>query len=587
MRRVFAVGLVAAVCAAACAGSGAPATSTSRPVVRTTTTEPPVSDESTTTATQPPTPQYGGTVVIGDDQEPMTLNPFADVGGSDFSVSLIGQAHLAGVYDIDATTLTLVPELVTELPSVGNGGVVVNPDGTMTVRYQIRDEAVWSDGVPITGDDLAFTLSVMLEQNAATGVIDEIPYEVVSTETGDKTLAVVFAGPTVAYETLFPVVIPKHAAEGSNLTEDWNDTVWPSAGPFVLAEWQRGEYLRLVRNENYWKTDPETGAQLPYLDEVIFRFIPETESLVYSFTQRELDVISPPPATDIVERLRELESAGAEVQVKPGPIWEHLNFQYGPNNPNPESLNQYAAYRQAIAYAIDAERLAGLVGWEAISSMLTPEIEDGPWTQYAQNLDKARDLVAEACAEAGRDCTADPPTMILATSSNAEERPRIAAELIDVLGVVGIEVELQLEDSQILFGETLDQGTWDAGWWAWVSRPGAAGFISMLDLVDPDGAPPEGVNYYRWGTPDSSVNGDAVARVREILASVRETVDPEQLVALARAAEEILADDAVLIPIGSRVVVGAVWADKVRGFEMNTSIAGHTWNIESWFRIDL
>jgi ABC-type transport system substrate-binding protein len=83
------------------------------------------------------------------------------------------------------------------------------------------------------------------------------------------------------------------------------------------------------------------------------------------------------------------------------------------------------------------------------------------------------------------------------------------------------------------------------------------------------------------------VNGDAVVRFREILASARDTVDPEQLVALARAAEEVLADDAVLIPIGSRVVVGAVWADKVSGFEMNTSAAGHTWNIEFWFRIDL
>jgi len=583
MRRVFAVCVVAAI-VAACAGAGDTGTSTTRPVMRTTTTDE-VVDESTTT-TAPPTPQHGGTVVIGSDQEPSTLNPFTQ-GGNDGIVSVIGQTHLAGVYDIAATTLTLVPELVTELPSAGNGGVVVNEDGTMTVRYQIRDEAVWSDGVPITGDDLAYTASVLVDRLAADETIEEVPYEIVGTEAAGKTFTIVFATPTVAYETMFPVVMPRHAVVGSDIDEDWNDSMWPSAGPFVLAEWQKGEYLRLARNDNYWKTDSETGARLPYLDEVIFRFIPDTEALMYSFTQREVDVINPPPATEIVERLRDLESAGAEVQVKPGPVWEHLNFQFGPNNRNPESLNAYAKYRRAIAYAIDAERLAELVGWEPITSMLSPETEGGPWSQYTQNLDKARDLVGEACAEAERDCSTNPPTMVFSTTSNAEARPRIATELVEVLGEVGIEVELELEDSQVFFGETLDEGTWDAGLWAWVASPGAAGFTSLLDFVDPDGAPPDGANYYRWGTPDSSVNGDAVVRFREILASARDTVDPEQLVALARAAEEVLADDAVLIPIGSRVVVGAVWADKVSGFEMNTSAAGHTWNIEFWFRIDL
>ena len=55
----------------------------------------------------------------------------------------------AGVQEIDGFTLELIPELVTELPTVDNGGVVVNDDGTMTVSYTIRDEAVWSDGTPI------------------------------------------------------------------------------------------------------------------------------------------------------------------------------------------------------------------------------------------------------------------------------------------------------------------------------------------------------------------------------------------------------------------------------------------------------
>ena len=64
---------------------------------------------------------------------------------------------------------------------------------------------------------------------------------------------------------------------------DWNDTMWASGGPFIFSEWQKGEFITLVRNDNYWKTDPTTGQALPYLDSVTFKFIPETESIINAF----------------------------------------------------------------------------------------------------------------------------------------------------------------------------------------------------------------------------------------------------------------------------------------------------------------
>ncbi len=588
MRRIFAALCAVAIVAGSCGGDTEEPAATTARVTSTateapTTTEATTTTESTTSTTAAPTYAVGGSVVIGDDQEPITLNPYA-VDGDHFITSIIGQAHLAGAYDIDGTTLELIPELLTELPSVGNGGVTVNDDGTMTVRYQIRDEATWSDGIPISGSDFEFTLDVMLNRRD-----EDIDYwfDVVSTEADEKTFAFTLAAPSAMYETMFPVVIPKHAVDDSDFLADWNDQMWPAAGPFVFEEWQRGEYIRLSRNNHYWKFDQESGIQLPYLDAVEFRFIPETDSLVYSFTQRELDVIQPPPAPDTVGRLQELESAGAEVQVKAGPVWEHLNFQFGPDNRNADSFNQHTAFRQAIGYAIDSEALAHLVGWIPIGSMLSPWTSEGPWDQYGQDLVKARELLAQACDEAGRDCEANPPVMIFSTTSNADERPRIADNLKTVLGAVGIEVELQLEDSQLYFGETLDRGTWDVGWWAWVAEPGASGFVGLLDLFDPAQPPPDGGNYYRWGTPDSSVSDDAVDRYADILAIARETVDPEELVTLARAAEQILAENAVIVPVGARTVVGAVWADKLSGYEMNPSQASHTWNIEHWRRIDL
>jgi ABC-type transport system substrate-binding protein len=565
-----------------------PAT-TEQPLATTTMPATTVAPSSTTT-TATPSFVTGGSVVVADDQEPPTLNPYAP-GGDNFIVSIIGQAHLAGAYDIDAATLELIPELVVELPSVGNGGVTVNEDGTMTVRWVIRDDALWSDFVPITGDDFAFTLEFREAMNQCWPDDDfrPEPFQLGGEiETVDaKTIAIRFDQPGLGYEQLFEWVVPQHVVEGSDYCDDWNDTMWPAAGPFVVDEWQRGEFLRLVRNEWYWKVDDASGEQLPYLDSVEFRFIPETEMLVEAFKVRDVDVIQPPPSQEIIRDLESLAPVGVDVQVLPGPVWEHLNFQFGPNNRNAETLNEYTAFRQAVAYAIDSEVLGRTVGWRPIDSILDPLGEAGPWAQYAHDVAKAETLLQEACEDAGRDCLATPPQLVFSTSSNADERPRIADKLVEMLGVVGIEVELQLEDSQLFFGDTLDAGTWDVGWWAWVLTPGATGTVAALELFDPDAPPPDGMNFYRWGTPDSSVRDDAVDRFREVLEIIRGTVDTTEIKSLAAAAEQILADNVVVIPVAARRVAGAVWADEIAGYQVNTSRAAHTWNIEFWHRVDL
>jgi peptide/nickel transport system substrate-binding protein len=574
--------------AAACGQSGsgvttttvAPSSTTVAPVTPTT----PAPTTSTTT-TAPAVPQRGGTVVIADDQEPRTLNPYMP-GGDDAVVAVVGQAHLAGVYDIDPVTRAPIPELVTELPSVGNGGVVINDDGTMTVRWQIRDDAVWSDGEPVSGADFEFTLEFREGITECAAIDDGFTVDFGEVESvGDKTFSFRFDEPGLKYEQLFPWIVPRHAVAGSDFCNDWNDRTWPAAGPFVLDEWGQHDHLRFVRNDNYWKVDPATGSRLPYLDAVEFRFIPETEEIMHAFSRGEVDVIQPPPSPRTIAALEQMVPDGAGVQVVRGPVWEHLNFQFGPADRNPDSLNRFTAFRRAVAYAVDREVLAADVGWLPISSIYPGQA--GPWAQYTLDPARAVELLGTACDLAGRDCAARPPRLIFSTTSNADERPRIAEMLASMLGEIGIDVELQLEDSQVFFGETLTRGTWDLGWWAWVRLPGASGRAAVLDLFDPDAPPPDGANYYRWGTPDSSVHDEAVEQIRSILQQVRVAVDRDEVESLTQEAEQILADNAVVIPVAARLMVGAVWADEIAGYVMNPTQAGHTWNIEAWYRVDL
>jgi ABC-type transport system substrate-binding protein len=594
MRRILTakvgVGLVvASLLAAACASTSEPAATTTTLGTTTTTTTTTTIPPTTTTETRVGNP-FGGVAVIAERREPSTLNPYAPKG-DDSIVSIIGQAYLTGVYEIDGRTLDLIPEVVTELPSTANGGVVVNEDGTMTVSYRIRDEAVWDDGVPISGDDFAFTLETLRDPETNTPFrLDEVYDWVESFEAGPKTFSMTINRPTLLYEQLFQTLIPKHAVEGTDFLADWNDVMWPSGGPFRLVRWEKGKRLTVERNDRYWKKDRETGRQLPYLDAVEFRFTPETDSLIQAFKDRTVDVIQPPPYVPSIDGLFALESEGADVQVRTGPAWEHLNFQFGPGRleTNGASLNGNLDYRRAVAHLVDREAIAAVVSdyTEPLSSYVdafAPALSHHAWDRYPYDPDRARELLEKVKADEGIDTI----TATFNTTGSSDTRVRVGEALRTMFEAVGIEFAMRLQDSQIFFGTTLEDGTWDIGEWPWVGSPGLDRLVRIHDVFDPDGPPPDGSNYYRWGTEDSSVRDEYTERFAEVHDLMNQTVDGEEIRSLIAEAEDILADQMVILPLYSDDVVGAVWEDEIANFVMNPSRAGYTWNVEEWYRADL
>ncbi len=498
---------------------------------------------------------------------------------------------ITGIQEIDGFTLELIPELGTELPTTANGGVTVNEDGTMTVRYTIKDEAVWADGTPISGADFEFTYTTIMDPDLP---VDKTTYEDIIPESivvGDKTFEYTLSAPTALYELIFDIVIPKHSVEGSDFVADWNETMWVSSGPFIFDEWAKGEFVKLTRNDNYWKTDAETGQQLPYLDSVVFQFIPETESIINAFKAREVDIIQPPPNTETIETLQALESEGARVEVLSGPVWEHVNFQFadGRFDKNENSCNESLALRQAIGHTIDKqllvdEILAGQV--EPLDSYVdafSPTLSQEAWAQYNLDPAGAAELFAAAVEETGKECS-----VVFSTTSNNDARVKMSELFVDMFAAAGIPYENQLEDSQLFFGETLDNGLWDFGEWAWVGSPGLSGLIGITDLWDPETPPPDGQNYYRYGVEaEGAVSDDASVRFAAARDEMNATVDPDELTALINEVENILADNAIMHPLYARLVTAAVWEDEVGGFKHNPTQASHTWNIEDWYRTDM
>ncbi|NQV06140.1 hypothetical protein HQ535_06295 [bacterium] len=636
MRRILIVLVLFALIAAACSDDGGSsttipeaatvATTTTTTTPSTTSTAPPDTTTTsaaptTTTSTLPPGPNQA---IIGSDWEPSSLSPFSPDGGSS-NVMEIGQALFVGLTETHGGTLEIVPDLAVEIPTIASGGVTVAGDGTTTVTYRLHEEAVWEDGTPITADDVLFTYEAIMAIEG--DWFDRADYEQIVTGSivaDGKVVSWSFPQPTLIHETMFPVILPRHQVEGTDPTREWDEIPWLSAGPFVFESWERGERISLVRNDRYWKTGP-AGEALPHLDRLEFRFIPDPERLDSAFRNGEIDVYAPSPWPEAVDRIAAIE--GVEVQSRQSPIWEHFTFQFGNNNRNEDSLNRHLPFRQAVAHLIDREAIAALGFWATDLHLdgildLTGLPGTEPWSRYDHDVDEARRLLAELCADLGRDCDADPPKLVFSTTSNADERPAIARLLVDMLGAGGIEVELQLEDSSLFFGPTLDNGTWDLGQWAWIAAPGAGGALGNLAIFDP-GSPVTGdpnvgsqsytgSNFARWGTsavtgqplgPERSfgappgtvyrvdlnqgpslVSDEHSARYEDLIDLMEATADIDEFTSLAIEAEQILADQVVFIPLSTRNAYGAVWASRIDGYVY--SPWNQTWNVEKWRRAD-
>ncbi|MCB2224254.1 MAG: hypothetical protein KQH83_08785 [Actinobacteria bacterium] len=548
----------------------------------------------TTTTTAPAGSTPGPTelvVGIADHGAPRTLNPFLD--GPDTGVlDLLGPAVLATGYDIDPATNEPVPDVLAEIPSVANGGIVVNDNGTMDVTVRVDPAATWADGTPMSGADLAFTIATVTDPSLP------IRSDLRDRYAGIVAGSVRATGSQVTFRMkidadvwlLFDVVLPAHEVGGGDFATDWDRELWVSGGPYVVADYQEGQYLVLERNDRYWKSDPSTGDALPSIDRLVVRFFePGTTPdprLLRAFETRDLDVVLTSFGAETRAGYEALASDGARITSLPGPAWEQINFQFGPSNRNPESLNRHLEYRRAVAHAIDRDRLAPQRGTTPLFSALAryaPALGSGAWERYDYDPQETASLLYSLGEDIGSDLFAGSgPRLVLTASGDSPATVALAGEVVVMLDEAGIGAELQLEGPSLFFGQTLDSGTWDVAAWKFAATPGRAGAVAFVEMFDPDGLPFVGDNFLRWGTVDSTVKDEATARYAEIVDELRRTIDPDEIDRLVAEAEELLAEQVVLLPLVVHEESGAVvWTDRVEGVGANP-YQSELWDVETW-----
>ncbi len=224
-------------------------------------------------------PQPGGVVDFLLYEDPDSLNPL--VGQTTIAVQ-VSLAILEGLtyHDPDGNFQTA---LAAELPTLENGGV---SEDLKTVTWKLKPGLLWSDGEPVTSEDVKFTWEAA--RDAANGSALASDYELISdVQTPDPETAVVtYSEFNAGYLDQFPWIVPKHATGPAEEMANWEFNRNPiGTGPFKLQEWAPGKYLSTVKNENY----REEGK--PYLDGINFLVVPAEEARTARMIEGDGDVM--------------------------------------------------------------------------------------------------------------------------------------------------------------------------------------------------------------------------------------------------------------------------------------------------------
>lgn len=292
--------------------------------------------------------KVGGTVLFGQDQEPKTLNTWILEGNLFATTEVYAALFDSGQRFNEKGVLT--PLLMEAKPQL----IKQNP---LTVRFRYKAAAKWSDGKQITARDFRFLWQTIMAKDGANfrwDITGRTGWEDIRAVQGNaKQVTVVFTKPYAGWDVLVASgPIPAHALEGENFNQLWrNDTLNPKtkqqvgSGPYIFQSWQRGQQLTIARNPNYW-------GKKALLDRIIYRQIPNTQTQFQALRAGELNVLRPQFQLAIQEIQRDKRFT---VQTGPEYVWEHLDFQQGPNG-HPALKKLFV--RKAIATAINRQQIA-------------------------------------------------------------------------------------------------------------------------------------------------------------------------------------------------------------------------------------
>ena len=470
----------------------------------------------------------------------------SDAAGTPVSGGTLELGRVAAVTDLDlnqqitANNAFAIDKIFEPLVSFDEQGKIIpwlaepkeSADGT-TYTFTLRDGLLFSNGSPVTPDDVVFSLQRHLDVGGPLPL--DAPIDSISV-TGDREVTIVLTEPYTPFlselASFSNGVVPKDFG-GATEKEFFQRPV--GTGPFVVQAWDPNGDLTFTKNPHYWQEGK------PYLDTLVYKLVSDDTQLQQQLIAGQLGAIDEVPPANAAQ----LDSTGGTVLSQTsGWSTEQVFF----NTERPQFADAHV--RRAIAHALDREGITRATTFgtaEVANALLPPTIIDSANDSVRSlgfDLDAAR-------AELAKSAYPDGFSITLSLASGDSQRAQIAQIVQESLAKIGITVKIEQLDIAVFrerffdydFDFMLNSGQSDA--------PDPNGFITFQ-------ADPEGFSKSYW----THYTND---RVTELMRTGRTTPEGPGRAKIYGEIQQILADDVPYIPLFFPANVKAT-RDDVHGF---------------------
>jgi len=488
------------------------------------------------------------------------LNPFTSQNLIDIELSMI-----EGLITSNDKN-EYIPVLAKEIPTVENGLIIHNENGTVDMTWRLHENVYWHDGEEFTSEDVHFTWKFVRSENSATYNQDWY-YGIIGCRTPDKhTIVFTWDGEYAYYAGVFEAILPEHILGHMTTDEIINYEPYNrgsktiGTGPFKFAEWKSGEYIRVVRNDNYWR-----GSDYPEIDEIVWTFIPDNNTRLNAMKAGKYDYgqIEPRQVKEVANlnnyRINLINSNS------------FMHFDLNLKTERGRGLFNDINVRKAIYHAIDREAIAEQLMEGTVKVSHTPINTTSPYyNPNVKRYDYDPELSKRMLDEAGwligpdgiRTKNGNQFSFVLINRAGSADRIAIAQVIQAQLKTIGIEV---------LF-ETLESAAWTQRW----RSSNWEGIISAWFLP----ADPSMTNSYA-NNGGNNMTGLFDETLDEIMWQSDKALSFDIRKPLLDKAQELFAEKALSLLIYHNVVPELV-QNRVGNYKGSGTNFGSFWNLYEW-----
>ncbi|MDI6869586.1 MAG: ABC transporter substrate-binding protein [Coprothermobacterota bacterium] len=550
-------------------------------------------------AMKPPT--QGGQVVIGMAQEPAKMYPYHNnMAAKSMILNCVLDGWIGVAPEGTGTEQKGIyyPIFAQEVPSLENGLVKLNEDGTMEITWHLRKTPVyWSDGVQVTLDDAIFGHEVLVNEAIPADSRDPEDAVVSIEKLDDYTLKVVYSSEKSAavYGPAFSLAKHKYgdlvATNPEGFFRSDVNTYPLGHGAYKIDSWTVGSSMTLSARDDYHFGKPN-------IKKLVWLFIPDASTIYARIASGDLDLTIPGIGVTTATAIDNLNAIpGVVYEIHPSTYTEHIEFNLwnydGVKHPifnPPDDPESGRLVRLAIANALNREEASTVLykGYEPPAfSMCPPAVaivfvtaeEIGLDLVPTYNPEKAKQLLDQAGwkdtdGDGIRDKAGKKFEVQLSTT-NRTDRQQMATIWQKNLADVGIKVNLDFKPGGVFFSDNwagYKRGYPDMVEFAWGSTDPRYPVTDVFRgdrIAWPEN--PQGQNYCGYSNPEY----DKWAQI------IQDTFDIAKAKEANLMAQRILLQDMPVVPL-LFYADAALYKARLQGID-DPNWSSITWNVAYWY----